>query len=59
MKTRYFTDGYSIWKFPPDGKPQCRETESPDWEESAFCSLEEFNESPGNAREISEEEGEP
>lgn len=59
MKTRYFTDGFSIWKFPAKGKPQYREPHWIEWEESAFRSLAAFKEWPGNVQEISEQEGEP
>lgn len=57
--TRYFTDSISIWKFEPGKPPMHRDYEENQWEESAFTSLEEFEEYPGDTREITEEEGEP
>lgn len=58
-KTRYYTDGFSVWKFPTEGHPQYREPHSSEWEDSEFASLAAFKEAPGNVREISEKEVEP
>lgn len=56
---RYFTDGVSIWKFAPGRPPQNRFSDESTWDESAFTSLEEFEETSGDVREITLEEGEP
>jgi hypothetical protein len=57
--TRYFTDASNVWKFETGKPPMHRELEDSIWEESAFASFEEFEESPGDTREITAEEGEP
>lgn len=59
MKTRYFTDGTSTWKFPPKGRPQFRYNDKREWEDSEYRSLAAFKASPGKVKEITEEEGEP
>ena len=57
--TRYFTDEYSVWKFAPGEHPMHRSHDELGWEESGFCDFEEFEESPGDAYEITPENGEP
>lgn len=57
--TRYFTDDYAFWKFEHGQPPRHRFYDEPDWEESGFASLIEFEEAPGEVQEITPEKGEP
>lgn len=57
--TRYYTDGTNAWKFEPGKPPMHRFTTDSKWDESAFASLEDFEEAPDHGIwEIDAEGGE-